>query len=350
MISLKHFIISTLLLFQLSMAICQVGFNNPDPDSSSVIDIAGTDKGLLIPRMTTTQRDLMAFGNPIPAEGLMVYDTDQHRFYVWRASESLWYALNPFDFSNQNGVNSDVTSTFASNVGVNTSIASNKLTTSGNMSVGTAYAATTTAPNNGLIVQGNMAINTPTIIDELTVNGNSKVEDTVKANSFSGFGSAPLGAIIMWTGSTEPAGWKLCDGNGGAQVNGITIPDLRGRFIVGVGSSSDGAANYSLNTFGGEETHSLTIAEMPSHNHGGTTDTEPAHSHNYNGYNNVDHYTCAGCNNDRSVKTRGTSGSTENYGGESAGNHRHSISTQGSGSGHENRPPYFALAYLIRVL
>lgn len=350
MIRVKNILLLSLFLCGSGVNFAQVGFNNADPDSSSVIDIAGTDKGLLIPRMTTTQRDLMAFGNPVPAEGLLVYDSDQHRFYVWRASESLWYALNPFDFSNQNGVDSDVTSTFASNVGVNTSVASNKLTTSGNLSVGSAYAATTSAPVDGLLVQGDLAINTPTIIDELTVNGNAKIEDTVKANGFSGFGVAPLGAIIMWTGSGVPLGWQLCDGNGGTQVNGITIPDLRGRFVIGVGTSSDGAANYGVTNTGGEETHALTVAEMPSHNHGGATDTEGDHSHAHEGYRNVDHYTCAGCNNDRSVKSRSESGSANDYGGESAGYHRHSISSQGSGSGHENRPPYYALAYLIRVL
>jgi len=51
----------------------------------------------------------------------------------------------------------------------------------------------------------------------------------------------PLGGIIMWSGleADIPTGWKFCDGNGGNLVNGITIPDLRERFIRSAGSSTD---------------------------------------------------------------------------------------------------------------
>lgn len=46
------------------------------PDNSAMLDISSTDKGLLIPRMTTAQRNAI----PNPATGLMVYDTDQNSF------------------------------------------------------------------------------------------------------------------------------------------------------------------------------------------------------------------------------------------------------------------------------
>jgi len=61
----------------------------------------------------------------------------------------------------------------------------------------------------------------------LTVNGAGLVQ---YANNL-----MPLGGIIMWAGSpsTPPTGWTLCDGR--AAVNGVTIPDLRERFIVGAG-------------------------------------------------------------------------------------------------------------------
>src|SRR5262249_23951377 len=36
----------------------------------------------------------------------------------------------------------------------------------------------------------------------------------------------PTGSIIMWSGTSAPTGWALCDGGGGR-------PDLRGKFIVG---------------------------------------------------------------------------------------------------------------------
>jgi len=40
----------------------------------------------------------------------------------------------------------------------------------------------------------------------------------------------PSGLIVMWSGSTPPEGWTLCDGSGGS-------PDLRDRFVLGSGSS-----------------------------------------------------------------------------------------------------------------
>ncbi|MEO1435828.1 MAG: hypothetical protein AAFV80_09855 [Bacteroidota bacterium] len=69
--------ISLLLLFlclSCSLTWAQVAINgdNSNPDASAMLDVQSTDKGLLIPRMTTAQRD--AISNP--AVGLMVFTTD----------------------------------------------------------------------------------------------------------------------------------------------------------------------------------------------------------------------------------------------------------------------------------
>ena len=85
----------------------------------------------------------------------------------------------------------------------------------------------------------------------------------------------PQGVILMWSGSvaTIPVGWALCDGTGGT-------PDLRDKFIVGAGtggsygvgdtggatsatSTAAGAHDHSGNTGG----HALDITEMPKHRH-----------------------------------------------------------------------------------
>jgi hypothetical protein len=47
----------------------QVGVNNETPDVSAALDITSTTKGLLIPRMTETQRDAISS----PAAGLIIY-------------------------------------------------------------------------------------------------------------------------------------------------------------------------------------------------------------------------------------------------------------------------------------
>lgn len=67
-----------------TMLHAQVGFNaaGDAPDNSAMLDVSSTDKGILIPRMTAAQRDLISN----PAEGLMVFATDQNRFYYYDGS------------------------------------------------------------------------------------------------------------------------------------------------------------------------------------------------------------------------------------------------------------------------
>jgi microcystin-dependent protein len=142
---------------------------------------------------------------------------------------------------------------------------------------------------------------------------------------------APPGMIVMWSGSigSIPDGWALCDGSNGT-------PDLRDRFIVGAGGS------YTVGTTGGEATHTLTIAEIPSHSH--TITADGAHSHvlrkgsgSIGGqYPPVD-------------QTAGNWSTVQNT--DSAGSHNHGGETgsTGSGAAHENRPPYYALAYIMKL-
>lgn len=67
----------TLLCFIIgSGCYAQVGIGTTNPDNSSVLDIESTDKGVLIPRLTTAQ--INAIVNP--ANGLMVYNTDLKEF------------------------------------------------------------------------------------------------------------------------------------------------------------------------------------------------------------------------------------------------------------------------------
>ncbi len=71
------------------------------------------------------------------------------------------------------------------------------------------------------------------------------------------FYMVPKGTIVMWYGETIPDGWLLCDGTNGT-------PNLIGRFPLG---AIEGNEKYALGKSGGEETHTLTVAEMPSHSH-----------------------------------------------------------------------------------
>ncbi|MFT6127597.1 MAG: hypothetical protein ACJAVA_002088 [Flavobacteriaceae bacterium] len=80
-------IIVIMLSYNASL-MAQVGIGTTAPDSSSMLDIQSTAKGLLIPRMTLTERNNI----PSPAQGLMVYQTDNTPgFYYYNAST--WSAI-----------------------------------------------------------------------------------------------------------------------------------------------------------------------------------------------------------------------------------------------------------------
>jgi hypothetical protein len=77
---------SFLMLLSLSLS-AQVGINNDgaNPDNSALLDVKSASKGILIPRMTMAERDVII----APATGLMIYQTDQAAgFYCYNGA--LW--------------------------------------------------------------------------------------------------------------------------------------------------------------------------------------------------------------------------------------------------------------------
>jgi microcystin-dependent protein len=91
----------------------------------------------------------------------------------------------------------------------------------------------------------------------------------------SGSGLAPVGSILMYGGTTAPTGWLLCNGQSTtgytalAAIVGANVPDLMGRAPIGYGDSADSGIT-TRSTIGakvGAETHTLTTAEIPSHDH-----------------------------------------------------------------------------------
>src|SRR5258706_13927245 len=61
-----------------------LGLNNSSPNASSILDAVSTTKGILIPRMTTAQRDAISS----PATALLVYVTDKSAgFYYYDGSK-----------------------------------------------------------------------------------------------------------------------------------------------------------------------------------------------------------------------------------------------------------------------
>ncbi len=157
--------------------------------------------------------------------------------------------------------------------------------------------------------------------------------NVVVNGSISGYGTIPLGGIIMWSGASVPAGWALCDGANGT-------PDLRGRFVLASGTGA-GLTARMLGQTGGEQAHALTVSEMPSHAH---AVADPGHGHNF-----TFHYSESGGWNggafqltDRTPRGTGTTELLNNTTGIS-------IQNNGSGTAHNTMPPFYVLAFIMRV-
>jgi len=97
---MKHFFTLLAVVLLTATTYAQVGVGTTTPDASSALDITSTTKGLLIPRMTETQRDAISS----PATGLMIYQTDGTvGFYYYNGSSwvevaatSKTYSVNTF--------------------------------------------------------------------------------------------------------------------------------------------------------------------------------------------------------------------------------------------------------------
>ena len=61
----------------------------PSPDASSLLELNSTTKGLLLPRLTTVQRQAISS----PSNGLLVYDTDVKCFMYYTTNNSIWNYL-----------------------------------------------------------------------------------------------------------------------------------------------------------------------------------------------------------------------------------------------------------------
>jgi microcystin-dependent protein len=117
--------------------------------------------------------------------------------------------------------------------------------------------------------------------------------------------NVPLGGIIIWSGSFEtiPDGWGVCDGANGT-------PDLRDRFVQSNGNI------YNVGDIGGANEVTLNINQIPPHSH--------------------------------DVPKGNTGGGIGVQNGPLTGG---TLTTQSTGGGqpHENRPPYYALYYIMKL-
>lgn len=79
-----------LLLLCNTIAFSQVGIGTTTPNSNTMLDVTATDKGILIPRLTTAQINAIA----LPSQSLMVFNTDVNLYYYYSTSSNAWMPVN----------------------------------------------------------------------------------------------------------------------------------------------------------------------------------------------------------------------------------------------------------------
>lgn len=220
----------------------QVGIGTANPHSSSILEIQSTDKGLLVPSMTATEKN----GIVTPATGLLIFQTDAPKGF-WYYNGSAWVPIGGSGW----GLNGDSAS------------AGSFLGTTDNNGL-------TIATNNASAItvstSQNVGINKTTPTHKLHISGTAPVLRIVEGNQANkkvltsdanGLGTWQTKTIA--TAFTPDNDWLL----GGGANSGMTIND----YLKHVGNSTAGAV-----TIGSTATPDLSPAIPPAY---GYTATKP---------------------------------------------------------------------------
>lgn len=320
-----------ILFFPTYFAWGQVGIGHR-PDTSAVLDLGyeqGHYKGVLLPRVNFSDLSVIQTQTSVLPHGLTFFDEQFNSLIYYHKTKDRFFLMNPW---------------------------------------------TTPYPED------------ETVPYEISTKANVTIEGDVKVTRIEGEFTVPPGGVIMFTSQrmdtcfnlstgmglvgTRYEGWAICDGQN-------NTPDLRGRFVVGMSDTNTSDTEYSnsakndtdyasIGAHGGEKAHQLLLSEMPSHVHTGTTDNDGSHTHKFddayflehqgqtnlygeeliigseaNGYrgsNSLD-------NNNNALWYRDHTTKAEN----SAHQHDFTTNSAGGDNSHENRPPYYVLAFIMKL-
>lgn len=139
-----------------------------------------------------------------------------------------------------------------------------------------------------MAIQGNWWIGGDNDQKQAAEHAAQMVEDIIIMN----FNPIPIGKVEAFAGATTPEGWLDCDGSEynqadyvelfaaiaqvwGGNTGTFFVPDLRDRTLIGAGGA------FALADTGGEQDHTLTVAELAAHSHTASAATiiDPGHVH-----------------------------------------------------------------------
>ncbi|MBN2778240.1 MAG: hypothetical protein JXR36_11390 [Bacteroidales bacterium] len=370
-------------LLTLSM-FAQVGINTTSPNNNSILDLDSNNKGLLIPRLTKAEMSALDATLTLTDAGMLVYCTELNLFCYYNGTD--WISMPAWgqkvDLSDPTAEQNISPTIMNSNsgVGIGTTDPQSKFTVVGNLAVG----KDSIAPTNGAYINGKVRMGVNAGIDnQLEVGGSINAKGKIKEN---GYDLVPAGTIVLWYGSTGsiPEGWAWCNGGTATWEAGgnFTTPDLSGRFVMGAGErqlikrdstgnfvSYDSDSTFSTGQRGGADKVELTRGEMPAHDH---TTKEYSHRHGFNPDldDEVFGNNC-GDDDDEAIALGGEDTTPDSYSSPISGQwedndyfpvlknkityafdqdtHNHDVHYKGSNNSHENRPPYYVLAYIIKL-
>lgn len=358
-----------LLLLSISQGVifAQVGIGNATPDTTAVLDLSNANnKGVVLPSVSNPG----SFA-PNPSTGMVFFSND---LVYYRRSDG-FNALSPWKYRFNGNVSDDVYYDAGGNIGIgvtNLSVSPEaplqvlpdapiSLNANGTFMIGSSLgnnlvinSGEIQARNTGSAAPlkinedgGDITMGTPSTPVQLTVTG--KIQEVHRPTG-QFYDLITAGTIAMWYGDTTdvPVGWGLCNGNVYQRSDNsgtILAPDLRGRFIVGVGNN--GTTTYAAHDTGGQDSVALAANELGEHRHfiNLNTNTTGNHRHGMGGAFSV-----------HDGNGNGGEDGLEDVGNDqtgTAGAHSHNVSGNttfsGQGDPHENRPYYHALVFIIKL-
>lgn len=208
--------------------------------------------------------------------------------------------------------------------------------------------------------QGNVDVRGSTVrfdSAQIPIEAISGLIDYIKANA------EDVGSIKIWAGTelSIPSRWRLCNG-----LNGT--PDLRDKFVIGAGG-----LNYPVGASGGTvahdhgvdmgaagghtptvaiANHSLTVAQLPSHEHFNGVVDKNDNLFNHGGVaavptkgDSIDGNSSSGTREGKTTAVGGGEGHNHDATADAVPNHTHAIDVEPA----DNLPPYYSLCFIMRV-
>ena len=364
---MKKYYYFFLLLLTYTEINSQIGIGNPTPNAESILDMRHTNtdnKPLILPHTTNNS----PFTN-VDFPGTLLYNSNKNLIYYANNSSggfnaiSPWLFKAPFELVYFDDASRKVSIGTTSTKGKLTVFSSSNISTSSSTDgilligdkAGTTYDNFLKIDNNEIMVHNGANIDpeltllkhggTVKVGTNVSTPGDIQTDINVTGRILEdGHELVPTGSIVMHYSSSVPAGWGLCDGSSYPKVDGkglIDSPDLSNRFIL-AGNTSN------VRTAAGEDSVTLTTAQLPKHKHNvSLTNTGSTHTHGI-GMSNV--ILDIGCS---TTPGDGADGSNDesNISSRSGGGHTHTVNetNRGGGKKHENRPPYYALVFIMKL-